>query len=144
MNTHDDGKDPTGLSDSLLKGGAADSEAPAPSDGLVPEPADSAELMKRLALGRGIQSLWSAILPMVGVRASRPGEFPGVFQVEPGSRPHEAVVHIDIPDAPYAPGEKPTMGRVVSLSVTLAHDFRRLGDRYYCIDCEVPADETRH
>jgi hypothetical protein len=81
---------------------------------------------------------------MKKVRASRAGEFPGVFQVEPGAGPHEALVHIDIPNAPYVAGEKPTMGRVVSLSVTLAHDFRRLGDRYYCIDCEAPAEETRH
>lgn len=106
--------------------------------------ADPTEKMKKLALGRGIQSLWAAVLPMVGVKASRPGEFPGVFQVEPGEGPHEALIHIDIPSAPYEAGEKPKMGRVVSLSVTLAHDFRRLGDRYYCIDCEVPAEETRH
>jgi hypothetical protein len=119
-------------------------DAPARVDDLVQEPADSTEARKRLALGRGIQSLWAALLPVVGVRASRVGEFPGVFQVEPGAHPHEALIHIDIPNAPYAAGEKPTMGRVVSLSVTLAHDFRRLGDRYYCIDCEAPADETRH
>jgi len=117
---------------------------PARLDSEVMEAADSAEMMKKLALGRGIQSLWAALLPMVGVRPSRAGEFPGVFQVEPGARPHEALVHIDIPDAAYVAGQKPTMGRVVSLSVTLAHDFRRLGDRYYCIDCEAPADETRH
>ncbi len=118
--------------------------APSQPDAARDRTADAAEKRKKLALGRGIQSLWAAVLPMVGVRASRPGEFPGVFQVEPGAGPHEALVHIDIPSAPYEAGEKPTMGRVVSLSVTLAHDFRRLGDRYYCIDCEVPAEETRH
>jgi hypothetical protein len=118
--------------------------APARVDEAARGAVDSTETMKELALGRGIQALWAALLPMVGVRASRPGEFPGVFQVEPGTRPHEALVHIDVPHAPYVAGEKPEMGRVVSLSVTLAHDFRRLGDRYYCIDCEAPADETRH
>lgn len=123
---------------------AGEGAAPMRLDASEEQPPDSADVMKELALGRGLQSLWAAVLPMVGVRASRAGEFPGVFQVEPGSGPHEALVHIDIPNAPYAAGEKPTMGRVVSLSVTLAHDFRRLGDRYYCIDCEAPAEETRH
>jgi len=113
-------------------------------DSGVEREVDSSEVMKQLAMGGGVQSLWAAVLPMVGVRASRAGEFPGVFQVEPGPSPQEALVHIDIPTAPYVAGEKPTMGRVVSLSVKLAHDFRRLGDRYYCIDCEVPADETQH
>jgi len=118
--------------------------APVHLDSEAEEAPASAEVTKKLALGRGLQSLWAAVLPMVGVRASRGGEFPGVFQVEPGTSPHEALIHIDIPNAPYVAGEKPTMARVVSLSVTLAHDFRRLGDRYYCIDCEAPAEETRH
>jgi len=124
--------------------GAAEPTAPARLDGTAEQPTESAEQRKQLALGPGIQSLWAALLPMIGVRPSRAGEFPGVFQVEPGASPHEALIHIDIPHAPYVNGEKPTMGRVVSLSVTLAHDFRRLGDRYYCIDCEAPAHETRH
>jgi hypothetical protein len=81
---------------------------------------------------------------MVGVRAARGGEFPGYFQVEAGAGPNEALVHIDIPAAPYDGDAKPSMDRVVSLSVKLAHDFRRLGDQYYCVDCEVPAAETRH
>lgn len=102
------------------------------------------EVLKQLATSPGLQALWAAVLPMVGVRSARPGEFPGVFQVEPGPTPHEALVHVDIPHAPYEKGQKPAMGRVVSLSIKLAHDFRRLGDRYYCIDCEVPTDETRH
>ena len=105
---------------------------------------DPAEAMKAAALSRGLQHLWAAVLPMVGVRASRAGEFAGYFQVEPGPSENEALVHIDIPSAPYAEGTRPPMARVVSLSVKLAHDFRRLGDRYYCIDCEAPADETRH
>lgn len=108
------------------------------------EPKDPTEVLKDLALSPGLQSLWATVLPMVGVRASRPDEFAGYFQVEPGTAPNEALVHIDIPSAPYAEGAKPTMTRVVSLSVKLAHDFRRLGDQYYCIDCEVPAEETRH
>jgi hypothetical protein len=128
--------DPTDASEGVRGLARLDSE--------VEREADSSDLMKKLAMSRGLQSLWAAVLPMVGVRASRAGEFPGVFQVEQGSDPHEALVHIDIPTSPYAPGEKPTMGRVVSLSVKLAHDFRRLGDRYYCIDCEAPAEETRH
>jgi len=106
--------------------------------------ADSVEATKILQLSPGLQSLWAVVLPLVGVRASRPGEYPGYFQVEQGTTPDEALVHIDIPNAAYEEGAKPSMRRVVSLSVKLAHDFRRLGDRYYCIDCEVPADETRH
>jgi hypothetical protein len=104
----------------------------------------AAESLKDLALSPALQSLWAAVLPMVGVRASRPDEFAGYFQVEPGTAPDEALVHIDIANAPYVEGAKPAMARVVSLSVKLAHDFRRLGDQYYCIDCEVPAEETRH
>jgi hypothetical protein len=142
MAASDQGKDLSLSSPDATKAG--DSLAPARIDEPVREEADPAEAMKQLALGRGIQSLWAALLPMIGVRASRAGEFPGVFQVEAGPRPHEALVHIDVPDAPYVAGEKPKMGRVVSLSVTLAHDFRRLGDKYYCVDCEIPADETRH
>jgi hypothetical protein len=118
---------------------------PLPAAADVPvEPKNPTEALKELALSPGLQSLWAAILPMVGVRASRPDEFAGYFQVEPGTAPNEALVHIDIPNAPYAEGAKPTMARVVSLSVKLAHDFRRLGDQYFCIDCEVPAEETRH
>jgi len=143
MAARDEIKDPRSLRNpSTTETG--DRSAPACVDESAQGGADAAEAMKQLAMGPGIQSLWSAVLPMVGVQASRAGEFPGVFQVEPGTRPHEALVHIDIPDAPYVPGEKPKLGRVVSLSVTLAHDFRRLGDKYYCVDCEVPADETRH
>jgi hypothetical protein len=109
-------------------------------------PADptGVELMKELALGGGLQALWAAVLPMVGVRSARANEFPGVFQVEPGPTPNEALVHVDIPSERYESGKKPRMDRVVSLSVKLAHDFRRLGDRYYCVDCETPNDETRH
>lgn len=144
MTADDETKDPSTTSEERSTAETGDSPAPARLDGEVEQTPDSAEVMKKLAISRGIQSLWAAVLPMVGVRASRAGEFPGVFQVEPGARPHEAVVHIDIPNTPYVAGEKPVMSRVISLSVTLAHDFRRLGDRYYCIDCEAPADETRH
>jgi hypothetical protein len=105
---------------------------------------DQAAAMKALQLSPGLQRLWAAVLPIVGVRPSRTGEFAGYFQVEQGAAPDEALIHIDIPSEPYAEGAKPAMARVVSLSVKLAHDFRRLGDRYYCIDCEVPNDETRH
>jgi hypothetical protein len=110
------------------------------------DPAEPAagEVMKELALSGGIQALWAVVLPMIGVRSSRAGEFPGVFQVEQGPSPHEALVHVDIPHAPYEVDKSPAMTRVISLSVKLAHDFRRLGDRYYCIDCEIPGEETRH
>jgi hypothetical protein len=142
MATDDKNKDPNPLTSRSEEEGDGTPSAPARLDD--GETVESVEAMKELARGGGIQSLWAALLPMVGVRASRAGEFPGIFQVEPGPGPNEALVHIDIPDAPYAAEEKPTMSRVISLSVTLAHDFRRLGDRYYCIDCEAPADETRH
>lgn len=144
MTAYDDETEDPSSSEKHSPAETGDSPAPVRLDGEVEQTPDSAEVMKKLAISRGLQSLWAAVLPMVGVRASRAGEFPGVFQVEPGARPHEALVHIDIPNSPYVAGEKPTMGRVISLSVTLAHDFRRLGDRYYCIDCEAPADETRH
>lgn len=106
--------------------------------------ADQAAATKALQMSPGLQRLWAAVLPIVGVRPSRMGEFPGHFQVEQGAAPDEALIHIDIPSEPYGADTKPAMARVVSLSVKLAHDFRRLGDRYYCIDCEVPTDETRH
>ncbi len=105
---------------------------------------ESAETLVSLALSPGVQTLWAALLPLVGVRASGAGEFPGYFQVEAGTTPNEALVHIDIPSAAYDTDAKPLMNRVVSLSVKLAHDFRRLGDQYYCVDCEVPDGETRH
>lgn len=127
-----------------LKPGAATTDVAKREPDTLPAKPVGMDLMKELALGGGLQALWAAVLPMIGVRSSRANEFPGVFQVEPGPTPNEALVHVDIPIERYEPGKQPKMDRVVSLSVKLAHDFRRLGDRYYCIDCETPTDETRH
>jgi len=106
--------------------------------------APSGDPLRQLAVGRGIQALWATVLPLLGVGPASPGEFPGVFQVEPGPGEGEAMIHIDVPNKPYEKGKSPSMDRVVTLSVRMEHDFRKLGDRYYCIDCETPTDETRH
>jgi hypothetical protein len=97
-----------------------------------------------LAMSPGVQALWQALLPLVGAMPSRPGEYPGVFKVEAGESDNEAVVFIDVPATAYEPGRRGDMDRVLALKVTLDHDYRRLGDHYYCIDCEAPAEETRH
>ncbi|RMF19733.1 MAG: hypothetical protein D6760_12785 [Deltaproteobacteria bacterium] len=109
-------------------------------DPVNPDP----EQLQRLATAPALQALWTAVLPLVGVLPSRPGEFPGVFKVEPGPEKNEATIFIDIPNEKYEPGKPPQMERVVALTVKLAHDYRLLGDRYYCVDCEIPAHETRH
>ncbi|RMD83425.1 MAG: hypothetical protein D6815_06605 [Candidatus Dadabacteria bacterium] len=103
-----------------------------------------AEQMRRLATAPALQALWSALLPLVGVLPSRPGEYPGVFKIERGPEKGEATIFIDIPNEEYEPGKPPRMERVVALSVRMAHDYRLLGGRYYCVDCEIPAHETRH
>jgi hypothetical protein len=99
---------------------------------------------QRLAMGPGVQALWQAVLPLIGARASRAGEFPGVFKVEAGEEDDEAIVYLDVPVDAYDGGERGDMDRVLALRVTLGHDYRRLGDHYYCIDCEAPTEETRH
>ncbi len=99
---------------------------------------------RALALGAGLQSLWKRLFPLLGVTPARAGEYPGVFKVEAGDRPGEALVQIELPDQPYQPGRASGMERVITLAVRLEHDHRLLGDRYYCVDCEVPAEDTRH
>ena len=98
---------------------------------------------QELAMSPAMQALWTAVLPLVGTHASRPGEFPGVFKVEAGEE-DEALIYLDVPTKPYQRGRRGDMDRVLALSVKLGHDYRRLGDRYYCIDCETPSEETRH
>jgi len=97
-----------------------------------------------LATSPGLQALWEAVLPLVGVHPSRPGEFPGVFKVEPSEEGDEALIFLDVPATPYRRGERGDMARVLALTVKLSHDYRRLGEQYYCIDCETPTEETRH
>jgi hypothetical protein len=97
-----------------------------------------------LAMSPGFQALWNALLPLEGAHPSRPGEFPGVFKVEPGEEDNEALVYLDVPAKAYRRGQRGDMARVLALSVKLSHDYRRLGDQYYCIDCESPSKETRH
>jgi hypothetical protein len=97
-----------------------------------------------LAMSPGLQALFNAVLPLIGANPSRPGEFPGVFKVEPGEEEDEALVFLDVPANAYRRGQRGDMARVLALSVKLAHDYRKLGDQYYCIDCETPGEETRH
>ena len=102
------------------------------------------EDLRKMATSAGLQALWGAVLPLIGVLPSRDGEFPGIFKVESGPGDDEATIYIDVPGKPYEYGKTSPMERVLTLNVKLAHDYRQLGDRYYCIDCETPADETRH
>jgi len=104
---------------------------------------DSRQLQE-VSVSPGLQALWQAVLPMVGILPSRPGEFAGVFKVEPGPGEHEATVYLDIPSDEYAPGRDPRMERVVALTVRLSHDYRLLGEHYYCVDCDPSHDEVRH
>ncbi|MFP6599381.1 MAG: hypothetical protein VB852_02950 [Deltaproteobacteria bacterium] len=98
---------------------------------------------RALVLGAGLQSLWKQLLPLLGVVAARTGEYPGIFKVEDGGD-GRAVVHIELTDRPYEPGSPSGMERVLTLAIKLEHDHRLLGDRYYCVDCEVPAGDTKH
>ena len=97
-----------------------------------------------LANGPGVQALWHAVLPLVGARAAAADERAGLIRVEEGPDAGEATVYVDIPTEPYDEDAEPPMNRVLALSVKLAHDYRKLGDHYYCIDCETPSSETRH
>ncbi len=99
---------------------------------------------RSVALQPGIQALWNAVLPMIGALRSRPEEYPGVFKVESGPGEGEATIYLDIPNEPYQAGEPAAMDRVLALRVKLDHDYRKFGERYFCVDCEVPSDETRH
>ena len=110
---------------------------------LTPELARMEDL-RRIALSPQIQALWSAVLPLVGARPSRPGEFAGMFKVEPVPGKPEATVYIDVPDHAYERGVPSDTDRVLALNVRLDHDYRKLGDQHYCIDCQVPDNETRH
>jgi hypothetical protein len=101
--------------------------------------------LQDVAVSQGVQALWQAVLPLVGIVPSRPGEYAGVFKVEPGPRDDEATVYIDIPSDRYERGKKPSMDRVIALTVRLSHDYRLLGDQYYCVDCEPAThDESSH
>jgi len=103
------------------------------------------EQLQDAAVSRGVQALWQAVLPLVGILPSRPGEYAGVFKVEPGPGDDEATVYLDIPSDRYERGKKPRMERVVALTVKLSHDYRLLGENYYCVDCEaVTRGEARH
>ena len=106
------------------------------------EPTEKHEA-REFALSPHIQELWSQIFALLDVPVSAPGEFPGLFRVTPGMQTGEAMVHIDVPSEPYIEGEPPRMQRIITLTVKMDHDYRRLGDEYYCIDC-VPTNETRH
>jgi hypothetical protein len=104
---------------------------------------DSQQLQE-VAVSRGLQALWQAVLPMIGIVPAKPGEYAGVFKVEPGPEPDEATIYIDIASDGYERGRTPPMERVVALSVKLSHDYRLLGEHYYCVDCDPPSDEARH
>ena len=102
-----------------------------------------AQAEREFALSPHIQELWHQIFPLIGVPPSKAGEFAGLFKVTPGMNKGEALIHIDVPSQAYVEGEPPTMERIVTLTVKMDHDYRLLGDEYYCIDC-VPTQETRH
>ncbi len=105
------------------------------------EPAD----LRKLALSDGVQALWQAVLPLIGVGPAEPGEFAGEFRVEAGPAQGEATIYLDIPQRAYEDsGKHRPLERVLALTVRLEHDYRRLGDAYYCVDCEPEPDETRH
>lgn len=111
---------------------------------LAPRGRELREELRALAATSGVQALWRTLLPLVGALPARLGEYPGIFQVEPGPAPDEATIYVDIPDQPYVDGEPADMARVLALTVRLAHDYRRLGHRYYCVDCERPSEERAH
>ena len=104
---------------------------------------DSRQL-QQVAVSKGLQALWQAVLPMVGIVPARPDEYAGVFKVEPGPGDDEATIYVDIASDGYEPGRTPKMERVVALTVRLSHDYRLLGEHYYCVDCDPPTQETRH
>ena len=124
--------------------GAVDGPAAGEADAGLPAKSGERFDPRKLALNPALQSLWKNIFPLIGVLPARPGEYPGIVKVEPGLEAGEATVHIELPEKPYQPGKPSDMNRVVTLSVKLAHDHRRLGGRYYCIDCDIPENETRH
>ena len=115
-----------------------------PDDGDLSPEAAKVEELRRLAMSPQIQELWKAVLPLVGVQPARPGEYAGAFKVEPVPGKDEATIYIDVPAAPYERGVPSKLDRVLSLHVKLEHDYRRLGEHHYCVDCEVPGSETRH
>ena len=131
----------------LDQGESADIDAVDYSDGRdagdVAGEDHDAKMARDFALNEHVQALWHQIFPLVGVPASRPGEKAGIFKVTPGGNPGEALVHIDVPAEEYADGEPPKMERIVTLTIKLDHDYRLLGDEYYCIDC-LPTNETHH
>jgi len=107
------------------------------------ESLDSRQLQE-VAVSQGLQALWQAVLPMVGIVPARPNEYAGVFKVEPGPGADEATIYVDIASDGYEPGRTPNMERVVALTVKLSHDYRLLGEHYYCVDCDPPRQEMRH
>ncbi len=121
----------------------AEQEETVAGDATLPAVSELSEA-QALAMSPGFQALINAVLPLVGAQPSRPGEFPGVFKVEPGEEEDEALVYLDVPASPYRRGQRGDMARVLALSVKMTHDYRKLGEQYYCIDCESPTEETRH
>ncbi len=84
------------------------------------------------------------LLPMLGVMPSTVKEFPGLVRMVTGPEKGEITLHIDMASKPHTSGEKPPMERIVTLSVRLEHDYRLLGNGYYCIDCDLPENDTVH
>ena len=144
---------PTGASDAAgdddrdtaaMEGAAGPAAVPAVSAPSEPSTEELTEQLRKLATSAGVQALWKTVLPMIGVLPSRPGEYAGMVKVEPVPGKPEATIYIDVPDAPYQAGEESSMDRVLALNVRLEHDYRKLGERHYCVDCEAPDSETRH
>ncbi|MBI5503800.1 MAG: hypothetical protein HY899_03305 [Deltaproteobacteria bacterium] len=120
----------------------------AEAEAAPPPPQQPAEESPRVeaptASTGGVAAFFEALLPMVGVLPSTVREFPGLVRILRGPGEDEATLHIDMATKPLGPGEKPSLERVVTLSVRLDHDYRLLGNGYYCIDCDLPQNDTVH
>ncbi len=91
-----------------------------------------------------LNAVWETLLPILGVQAMTPGEAPAGLRLERGPDPGEATLFLEMRDPGSDQEPKTPAPRVLGISVKLGHDYRRLGDRYYCVDCEHHSDETRH
>lgn len=92
----------------------------------------------------GLAMFLEKLLGMVGMMQSTVKEFPGLVRLVAGPDEDEVTLHIDMAPKPYAVGDEPSLQRIVTLSVRLDHDYRLLGNGYYCIDCDLPQNDTVH
>lgn len=105
---------------------------------------ETARVDTATAAAAGLTAFFDALLPIVGVPPSTVKEFPGLVRIVPGPGADEATLHIDMAAGPCAATDKPSLDRIVTLSVRFDHDYRLLGSGYYCIDCDLPENDTVH